>query len=319
MRVLLKRPPRWYFATLRRSSLRYGIDGDDVALRGSAVRSASARNLASTRSQLRYARGLVMSTSPPLPKVPPKPKTPGPKSSDGDAPWATGPGEILQHAMRLLSKDSDSNRRLAMILIDNAVELMLKTYLGLPTRVTGIKIPRDKFREISESFPKLLDAIEEHADDRLAGIDLGQVEWYHRLRNELYHQGNGLTVERQKVDVYAELAKLLFKNLFGTEIRVDEDAAMELLGSFMAAWQRVERALNRVGMLTSRGFVGSLVSAKGTNLGGDASLVEDVREMRKFRNEVVHGQVERTAITRQTVTRLEQIAARIEALPPTTE
>jgi hypothetical protein len=51
--------------------------------------------------------------------------------------WATGPGEILRHGLDLLQRDSDVNRRLAMISIDNAVELMIKTYLGLPRRITS--------------------------------------------------------------------------------------------------------------------------------------------------------------------------------------
>lgn len=55
------------------------------------------------------------------------------------SPWASGPGEILQHGLSLLQKDSDVNRRLAMISIDNAVELMVKTFLGLPKRVTGLR------------------------------------------------------------------------------------------------------------------------------------------------------------------------------------
>ena len=45
-----------------------------------------------------------------------------------NAPWASGPGEILRHGLHLLRKDNDVNRRLAMISIDNAVELMIKTY-----------------------------------------------------------------------------------------------------------------------------------------------------------------------------------------------
>jgi len=83
-----------------------------------------------------------------------------------------------------------------MISIDNAVELMIKTYLGLPKRITGLSIPRKEYNDIAESFPALLDGLEKHAPDKLDGIDLGTIEWYHRLRNELYHQGNGLTVER---------------------------------------------------------------------------------------------------------------------------
>ena len=50
-------------------------------------------------------------------------------------------------------KDNDVNRRLAMISIDNAVELMIKTYLGLPKRITGLGISRKDFQDISESSP----------------------------------------------------------------------------------------------------------------------------------------------------------------------
>ncbi|MBA7579249.1 hypothetical protein ES708_21118 [subsurface metagenome] len=70
-------------------------------------------------------------------------------------PWVTGPAEILEHGLSLLTEDSDKNRRLAMISIDNAVELAIKTYLGLPKRITGLKISRKEYSEISESFPLL--------------------------------------------------------------------------------------------------------------------------------------------------------------------
>jgi hypothetical protein len=48
------------------------------------------------------------------------------------------------------------------------------------------------------------EAVEKYAQDKLSGFNLGEIEWYHRLRNQLYHQGNGLTVELEKVEVYAE-------------------------------------------------------------------------------------------------------------------
>ena len=90
-------------------------------------------------------------------------------------PWATGPGEILRHGLSLLDEDSDANRRLAMIAIDNSVELIIKTFLGLPKRIAGISISRKEYQEISESFPALLDALEKHATDKIVGIDLGEV------------------------------------------------------------------------------------------------------------------------------------------------
>ena len=86
------------------------------------------------------------------------------------SPWASGPGEILRHGLDLLKKDSDRNRRLAMISVDNAVELMMKTFLGLPKRITGLTITRKEFGDAAESFPRLLDAMEKFASDRLTGI-----------------------------------------------------------------------------------------------------------------------------------------------------
>ena len=126
-------------------------------------------------------------------------------------PWARGPGEILQHGLALLQRDSAVHRRLALICIDNSVELMVKTFLGLPKRITGL----DLARNLRESLPRLLQVLAEHAADKLVGVDLGLIEWYHRLRNELYHQGNGLSIERDKVTGYGEQARLLFQNLFG--------------------------------------------------------------------------------------------------------
>jgi hypothetical protein len=157
-------------------------------------------------------------------------------------PWASGPAEILQHGLDLLDKDSDANRRLAMISIDNAVELIIKTYLGLPKRVNGLKIVRAEYQEFSESFQKLLDAIEKYCKAKLGSLDLGEIEWYHRLRNQLYHQGNGLTVERAKVEIYGQLAVALFENLFGAKLILSSENSHYVLAEFISAWAAFERA-----------------------------------------------------------------------------
>ncbi|HEY6763979.1 MAG TPA: hypothetical protein VI386_04345, partial [Candidatus Sulfotelmatobacter sp.] len=103
-----------------------------------------------------------------------------------------------------------------MISVDNAVELAVKTYLGLPERARGTKGPgRRELEAASESFPALLDVLGQYAADKLSGVDLSDVEWYHRLRNQLYHSGNGITVERSRVEGYFQIGSLLFENLFG--------------------------------------------------------------------------------------------------------
>jgi hypothetical protein len=235
-------------------------------------------------------------------------------------PWASGPGEILQHGLSLLHKDSDVNRRLAMISIDNAVELMIKTYLGLPKRVTRINLSRREYLEICESFPQLLDALEQHAAEKINGIDLGEIEWYHRVRNELYHQGNGLTVERDKVEVYAELAKLLFENLFGFDLQIPESEGTDVLGAFMAAWVKLERAIGD--LTTKQGYSGvshhpiSPISAirelvsKGLI---DQITAQEIENLRQIRNKVVHGIGDyKTILNSETVKMVNAITQKLE-------
>lgn len=214
-----------------------------------------------------------------------------------NTPWANGPKEILKHGLDLSKKDSDTNRRLAIISIDNSVELMIKTFLGLPKRINRLKITRKEYDDFTESFPKLLDALETHAPDKIIGIDLGEIEQYHRLRNQLYHQGNGLTVDKTNVEIYAELANLLFKNLFGQELIIHTTDHKELLGEFLSSWVIIETGLH---------YLASQHSLLGTDRHNvldamkfikDAGIIgnEDYNELnnlRNIRNSVIHGKTD---------------------------
>lgn len=234
-------------------------------------------------------------------------------------PWVSGPSEILEHGILLLKKASDKNRRLAMIAIDNAVELTIKTYLGLPHRVTGVKLSKKDFMEISETFPRLLDALEKHASDKLRGIDLGEIEWFHRVRNELYHQGNGLTVVRDRVVTYSELARLLFKNLFGFDVEISDGEGHELLGRFLAAWVRFEKAsavlIAEKANSTVRFQFPYLIRQLAEIKLLDSDTIKEIEEFRAVRNRVVHGEIDSSHIlTDVMVSRLNRIADVIEAL-----
>jgi len=237
-------------------------------------------------------------------------------------PWAAGPKEILEHGISLLRKDSDKNRRLALLSVDNAVELTIKTYLGLPKRISGINVPRKEYAEFSESFPKLLDALEQYAASKVSGIDLGEIEWFHRLRNQLYHQGNGLTVDRDKVEIYSELAKLLFESLFEAQLAFAPEDQHQLLGEFLAAWVAFERMTAELSKANAD---------KLTTLGGrtrppmmamnemlrvgifEPAEAKDIDELRRLRNEVVHGMVDyKAVVNRKVIERLERITAKYQ-------
>jgi uncharacterized protein YdcH (DUF465 family) len=205
-----------------------------------------------------------------------------------------------------------------MICIDNAVELMMKVYLGLPKRVSGLSISRKEQQEFSESFPALLDALEKHATDKLDGINLGDIEWYHRLRNELYHQGNGLTVERDKVEIYAELAKVLFNNLFGFRLVEAEPDESGLLGKFMEAWVALERAMMSKAEALQTKSAGHNRPLDAARLLRDQGLLstQDVAEVdqhRSIRNRVVHGDADYKKVLREDmIARLWSLTKKLE-------
>lgn len=234
-------------------------------------------------------------------------------------PWASGPGEILRHGLSLLKKDSDTNRRLAMISIDNAVELMIKTYLGLPKRITGLTVTRKQYSEISESFPALIDGLEQYAPDKLDGIDLGTIEWYHRLRNELYHQGNGLTVERDKVEIYAELANRLFQNIFGEQLVPHATPETELLGEFISAWVALESGLRA--WASRHSLLGEdnpniLRNMKFLQSAGilEPSHIAELNQIRRIRNEIIHGQADyKQVLTKDLIERVKHYAYVLDA------
>lgn len=207
-----------------------------------------------------------------------------------------------------------------MILTDNAVEQMMKTFLSLPRRITGLKITRKQLQEAAESFPTLLDTLEEHASDKLEGIDLGMIEWYHRVRNELYHRGYCLTVERQLPEVYANIANTLLNNLFGVSLSEQFGEDVGILGRFTEIWNQLEltlsHAANKHGFDSTRPR--SLLDSVHTLLhAGDISIT-DVRlisRIRMLRNEALHGQTDyRTIINDQLISDIEGLIKRIAPL-----
>ncbi|MBN4081266.1 hypothetical protein JYT44_02755 [Caldithrix abyssi] len=203
-------------------------------------------------------------------------------------PWTTSPKELLEHARGHLVDGSDFDKRIALISIDNAVELMISAFLEQPARVLGFKIPRRRIEEARSSFPSLLDALEEFATDRLQGIDLSDIEWFHRLRNQLYHGGIGLTVESQKVVVYMQLAETLFDTLFGVQpdARPSDDTVARFLASFNELMAHGAQLADLEGIESGYGYQRSYLVLSRHLHGYD--------DVRRFRNDLVHSTATKT-------------------------
>lgn len=65
--------------------------------------------------------------------------------------------------------------------------------------------------------------MQKFANEKLNEVNVDEIEFFHRIRNQLYHEGNGITIERQKVITYGDVAKQLFLNLFNYSIPVTID------------------------------------------------------------------------------------------------
>lgn len=139
-------------------------------------------------------------------------------------PWQSGPTELIRYALDHLHRPSDLSQRIAFLLLDVGVETLFKTFLELPEEVTGAKMSYSKRRAAVEgSFHDLLEGLKEAAGDRLAGIELTHVQFYHNLRNKLYHQGNGITIPVDKANGYASIAVELLRRLLSVDLQQEID------------------------------------------------------------------------------------------------
>jgi hypothetical protein len=191
----------------------------------------------------------------------------------------------------------------------NEGTLTADTWLAACLRVTGLQISRAEYAEANESFPRLLDMLEKYSAERLEGIDLGEIDWYHRLRNELYHQGNGLTVEREKVVVYAGLAQVLFQRLFGFAIQVEEPVGSGLVGNFITTWSNLYQILENIARdhHPNENFRGTRTVMDVLRQDGllDGTRAKEIQTLRMLRNEIVHGNTRN--LTQDNINRLKDL------------
>ena len=211
--------------------------------------------------------------------------------------WVNGPFELLDHGINHIKEGNEFDLRIAMISIDNSVELAIKTYLALNKRALGIKYKR--YKDSIQKFPPMLNLIQNFANDKVTYEELDGIEMFHNLRNSLYHQGNGITVQRNIVNRYAVVAQDLISRLFDIDLdmkisdKVSED--FTLYGIFLLKWRELEQELralfNKMGLRSERRVEPPMLLIKSLNNKG--TFEEDdyhlLIQLNRFRNEIVHG------------------------------
>lgn len=136
-------------------------------------------------------------------------------------PWAQGPFEIIHHANEHLNLAGDTDRRIALIGFDNSVEICIDVFLTLhPKARGGIEIPNEEVDKARRNFHTKLEFFYKYANDKKIAVEIPieDLIWYHQLRNQLYHSGNGLVPEESALRGAQAAALLVFKTLFNVDV-----------------------------------------------------------------------------------------------------
>lgn len=149
--------------------------------------------------------------------------------------WASGPIELLTHATSHLDYESPFDSRIAFVSIDNAVELILKLYLQMPKRFFEGQPPTPaEIGAAHNNFPRLVQTVSKYAQPALTGFPVGELELFHRLRNELYHNPAGYDVDKRFLAQYFGLASELLSRLFGVRLSEKSSLLLQLRADVLA-------------------------------------------------------------------------------------
>ncbi len=137
------------------------------------------------------------------------------------APWARGPFELIKHADEHLESAGDTDRRIALIGFDNAIEVCIDVFIKLHPKVRGgLELRREDVEKATRNYHTKIEWLDRYVETNNLELDFSieEVVWYHSLRNELYHSGNGMVPEMHVLEGARSSALAVFNALFKTDI-----------------------------------------------------------------------------------------------------
>ncbi len=143
-----------------------------------------------------------------------------------EKPWQVMPAKIIVLAKEQASKDTDFDGQLAFLLLDIGVEAALKTYL--------INKKQDVEKIL---FPDLIKKVKEELTKENLVVDLESLEYYHRIRNKLYHQGDGVRPTDENLQRYLVLAEDVLKTLLAIDISKLESSLKSAYSVWDETWK----------------------------------------------------------------------------------
>ena len=132
-------------------------------------------------------------------------------------PWVNGPFELLVHAEVHLRQGGDFDRRIALISLDNAIEVAVTTYLTLnPTHRGGRSYDKQKVDRWLYNYSSKLNFLECELKSRKETwiVEKDHILWIHYQRNLQYHGESSGIPEKMVLDIARKAALWVFCFLF---------------------------------------------------------------------------------------------------------
>lgn len=203
-------------------------------------------------------------------------------------PWALAPFELIEHAEMHLKSNSDFDKRMALVSFDNSIESSISTYLMLnPTQRKGQQFQKSDIEKWQTNYHSQIGFIKYFVLEivkQQMEVEIDDIIFYHGLRNELYHKGNGFVPAEIHIQGIRKAAIWIFSTLF-------EDNAEELL---------VKKSDNTLGSIQD----------SASNLLPENAFLETFSTFKKDLNsllEIIRSQTAREEIKLSTVEALREI------------
>lgn len=135
--------------------------------------------------------------------------------------WAIGPYGIISHANEHLKLGGDVDRIIEFNGFDDAIEICIDTFITLHPKIRGgVEISNVEIEKARRNYHSKLEFffgfVEEHKIQ--VDVQIEDIIWYHQLRNQLYHTGNGFTPDNYTLIGIQASAYAVFKALFKFDI-----------------------------------------------------------------------------------------------------
>jgi hypothetical protein len=156
-------------------------------------------------------------------------------------PWQTLPANLIAYGIKHSEMESEFEQQVGFLLLDIGVETTLKVFHTLPENVSRVRDVEKKLLKQDDKFLlKITDVVnldktnfhflisvarELTEEGLIEENDWKNLEYFHSIRNKLYHQGDGVTTTKANLNGYATLSRKLIRVLLSVDLEPDAWAA----------------------------------------------------------------------------------------------